>query len=62
MRKVIVPSYKYDKKSNTVVDRYICHKCFDVIKEERREAKGKKLRRYSLVYYSTCLKCKININ
>lgn len=27
MRKIIVPAYKYDEESSTVIDRYICSKC-----------------------------------
>ena len=58
MRKVTIPAYKYNKEENTVVDIYICSICYDLIKEVTREAKGRALSRYSLVYFSTCSNCK----
>lgn len=27
MRRAIIPAYKYDEESKTIVDRYICSKC-----------------------------------
>lgn len=59
MKKIIVPAYKYDEESNTVVDRYICSKCSELVKEEIREVEVKrKTKRNSVIYYINCPKCK----
>lgn len=59
MKKVIVPSYKYDEESNAVVDRYICSKCSKLIKEEKRLVESKRMyKRNSIIYYINCYKCK----
>lgn len=58
MRKIIVPAYKYDEESKTVMDRYICSKCFELVKEEVRKIEGKRIyKRNSFVYYIICSKC-----
>ncbi|MBS6504520.1 MAG: hypothetical protein KH415_23445 [Clostridium sp.] len=62
MRKVIIPPYKYNEELKTVIDRYLCSKCYKVIKEESREVKGRKLNRSSFIYYSICSECKENRN
>ena len=58
MRKIIVPAYKYDEESSTVVDRYTCYKCLKIVKEERRKVGKRKGRRNSVIYYIICSKCK----
>lgn len=59
MRRIIVPAYKYDEESNTVLDRYVCSKCFKIVKEERRAVVGnRKGKRNSVIYYMICSKCK----
>ena len=58
MRKVMIPQYKYNEELKTVIDRYVCSKCYKVIKEESRKVKGRKLSRSSFIYYSICSKCK----
>lgn len=59
MRKIIVPAYKYDEESKTVMDRYICSKCFELVKEEVRKIEGKRTyKRSSFIYYIICHKCK----
>lgn len=59
MRKIIVAAYKYDEESKTVMDRYICSKCFELVKEEKREVEGKRIyKRSSFIYYIICPKCK----
>ncbi|CAM2079712.1 MAG: hypothetical protein NSGCLCUN01_03940 [uncultured Clostridium sp.] len=59
MKKVIVPAYKYNKAGNTVVDRYICSKCSELVNEEKRLVEGKrKHKRNSIIYYTICTECK----
>ena len=59
MKKVIVPAYKYDEESNTVVDRYICSKCSDLVREEKRLVESKRMnKRNSIIYYTSCSECK----
>ena len=59
MKKVIVPAYKYDEESSTVVDRYICSKCSELVKEEKRLVEGKRMyKRNSIIYYTSCSECK----
>ena len=59
MRKIIVPAYKYNKAENTVVDRYICSKCSELVKEEKRLVEGKRIhKRNSIIYYTICSECK----
>ncbi len=60
MQKIMIPPYKYDKESETVIDRYICPKCYIVIKEVKRDVRCAKIkvRRSSFIYYSICSKCK----
>ena len=59
MKKVIVPAYKYDEESSTVVDRYICFKCSELVREEKRLVESKRMyKRNSIIYYTSCSKCK----
>lgn len=59
MRKIIVPAYKYNKAENIVVDRYICSKCSELVKEEKRLVEGKRMhKRNSIIYYTICTECK----
>ncbi|MCR1952902.1 hypothetical protein NSA50_18020 [Clostridium sp. DSM 100503] len=57
MRKVIVPAYNYDEENNTVVDRYICSECLEIVKEEKRIVRKRKGRKNSVLYYVICSKC-----
>lgn len=58
MRKVIVPAYKFNEENNTLVDRYICPRCFGLVKEERRVVRVKrKAKTKSFIYYIVCPKC-----
>ena len=59
MKKVIVPAYKYDEESKTLIDRYVCLKCSKLVKEERRKVETKRVyKRTSFIYYIICPKCK----
>jgi len=58
MKKVIVPAYKYDEESKTLVDRYVCFKCSKLVKEEKRVVECRsKSKRNSVIYYVICSKC-----
>lgn len=63
MKKIIIPAYKYDDESNTLVDRYICSKCSELVREEKRTVEGKRMcKRNSIIYYTKCFNCKSKNN